>query len=158
MVSVREARRDDYDELCAVIKGLDVMHADAIPRFFRHFDGAARSPEWFADALDNPDSLLLVAEQEGVIVGFLWALVRQSPDTAMHVPRRWLLVDNVGVTESHRGQGVGRALMAHAHDWALRQGIHEVELMVWEFNQGAIAFYAELGYTAIVRRLWKELE
>ncbi len=158
MVSIREARREDYNGLCAVIKELDAMHADAIPRFFRHFEGAARSPEWFADALDNPDSLLLVAEREGAIIGFLWGLVRSSPDTPMHVPRRWLLVDMLGVAETYRGQGIGRALMEHAHDWARRQGIAEVELSVYEFNQGAMAFYAELGYTTIVRRLWRGLE
>jgi GNAT superfamily N-acetyltransferase len=99
-----------------------------------------------------------VAEREEEIVGFLWGLVRQAPDTPMHVPRRWLLVDMLGVAESHRGQGIGRALMEQAHDWARGQGINEVELTVWEFNRGAIAFYEELGYTAIVRRLWKELE
>jgi ribosomal protein S18 acetylase RimI-like enzyme len=114
MVSVRDARRDDYDGLCTVIKEVDMFHADAIPHFFRHFEGAARSPEWFTDALDNPDSLLLVAEREGSIVGFLWGLVRSSPDTPMHVPRRWLLVDMLGVAETHRGQGIGRTLMEHA--------------------------------------------
>jgi GNAT superfamily N-acetyltransferase len=64
----------------------------------------------------------------------------------------------LGVAESQRGQGIGRALMEHTHEWARGQGIHEVELTVWEFNQGAMAFYSELGYTPIVRRLWKGLE
>ena len=75
-----------------------------------------------------------------------------------YVPRRWLVVDMIGVAATQRGQGVGRALMAHAHEWARGQGIFEAELTVWEFNQRAIAFYEELGYTTTVRRMWKELE
>ncbi len=155
---VRQAAHDDYEGLCAVIKEIDVFHADALPHFFQHFDGPARSWEWFTNALDSPDSLLIVAEQDGKIVGYLWGLVRTSVDMAMIVPRRWLVVDNVAVAATHRGQGVGRALMEHAHAWAREHGMSEVELTVWEFNTGAIAFYEELGYTMIVRRLWKGLD
>ncbi|MBK8025423.1 MAG: GNAT family N-acetyltransferase [Chloroflexi bacterium] len=168
MVIVRAARPDDADGLNAVIQAVDAFHADGVPHVFRRFDGPARSAEWFADALNNPDSLLLVATNDtadstadstadGAIVGFLSALVRQNPDLPMFVPRRWLLVDAVGVLEAYRGQGVGRALMEQAHAWAQAQGLAEVELTVWEFNQGAIAFYAELGYTTVLRRLWKPL-
>ncbi len=91
-------------------------------------------------------------------VGVLSALVRQNPDLPMFVPRRWLVVENVAVLEAYRGMGVGRALMQHAHEWARGQGLAEVELTVWEFNEGAVAFYEQLGYTTIVRRLWKALE
>jgi ribosomal protein S18 acetylase RimI-like enzyme len=158
MVAIRQATRQDYDGLCAVIKEIDAYHADAIPHFFQHYEGRpARSWDWFAGALDSPDSLLLVAEDDGAIVGFLWGLVRQSAELPMHVPRRWLVVDMIGVAATHRGQGVGRALMAHAHEWAHGQGIFEAELTVWEFNQRAIAFYEELGYTTTVRRMWKGL-
>jgi ribosomal protein S18 acetylase RimI-like enzyme len=158
MILVRAATRADYDALCMVIQEIDAFHADAIPHFFQHFDGPARSWTWFMDALDNPDSILIVAEQDGKIVGYLWGLVRTSADMPMIVPRRWLVVDNLAVAATHRGQGVGRALMEHAHEWARGQGMTEVELTVWEFNTGAIAFYEALGYTTIVRRLWKGLE
>jgi len=155
---IRVARRDDYEELCTVIKELDDFHADALPRFCRRFDGAARSLEWFSAALESPASLLLVAEHEGALVGFLSALVRQNPDMPMFVPRRWLQVDNVAVRQAYRGMGIGRALMDEAHAWALAQGLADVELTVWEFNRDAIAFYEALGYTTIVRRLWKGIE
>jgi hypothetical protein len=45
MIVIRKATRDNYDGLCAVIKEVDAMHASAIPRFFRHVEGIARSPE-----------------------------------------------------------------------------------------------------------------
>jgi len=76
----------------------------------------------------------------------------------MFVPRRWLQVDNVAVLRAYRGMGIGRALMDEAHAWARAQGLADVELTVWEFNQDAIAFYEALGYTTIVRRLWKGIE
>jgi GNAT superfamily N-acetyltransferase len=36
--------------------------------------------------------------------------------------------------------------MERAHRWALDKGVSEVELSVWDFNEGAIAFYENLGY------------
>jgi len=158
MTIIRIAEREDYEGLCAVIKELDVFHADALPHFFRHFDEPARPLQWFIDALENPESLLLVAEHGGMIVGFLGALVRQNPDLPMFVPRRWLVVDNVAVLNAYRRMGVGRALMQQAHEWAQAQSLAEVELTVWEFNEDAFAFYEKLGYTTIVKRLWKALE
>jgi GNAT superfamily N-acetyltransferase len=84
--------------------------------------------------------------------------VRESPDVPVLVQRKYLLVDMVGVKESLRGEGIGRALMQAAHGWARQQGITQVELRVYEFNQGAIAFYESLGYTMMSRNLWIELE
>ena len=75
----------------------------------------------------------------------------------MHVPRRWLMVNGVGVAERHRRGGVGRALIEHAHAWAQARGLGEVELTVWNANRNAIAFYQRLGYTTAVRRLSRTL-
>jgi ribosomal protein S18 acetylase RimI-like enzyme len=158
MTSIRVARRDDYEGVCAVTRELDVFHADALPRFFRPFEGPVRSQQWFSEALENPDVLLLVAEHDGMMVGLLTGLVRQNPDLPMFVPRRWLAVDNVAVLSAYRRLGIGRALMEQAHAWAQAQRLTEVELTVWEFNQEALAFYETLGYTTILRRLWKGIE
>lgn len=158
MTSIRVARRDDYEGLCAVMRELDVFHADALPHFFHPFDEPARSLQWFTDMLENPEALLLVAEHEGRVAGVLSGLVRQNPDLPMFAPRRWLVVDNVAVLNAYRRMGIGQALMEQAHAWAQAQRLAEVELSVWEFNEDAIAFYEALGYTTIVRRLWKGLE
>jgi diamine N-acetyltransferase len=99
-----------------------------------------------------------VADDDGKIVGLLWGILRAAPDTPFHVPRRYLLVDMLGVTEAYRGKGVGRALMEHAETWAKAQGVTEVELSVWEFNESARAMYDKLGYKDIVRRMWKSLD
>jgi GNAT superfamily N-acetyltransferase len=47
--------------------------------------------------------------------------------------------------------------MERAHAWALDKGINQIQLNVWEFNEGAIAFYEKLGYTVASRTMWKSL-
>ena len=80
------------------------------------------------------------------------AIQHISPDDVF-LPRRYAYLDEVAVVESFRGQGVGRLLMAGAHEWIAAQGVKEIELNVWELNTGAIAFYKELGYQPLRRGL-----
>ena len=155
---VRGAAPYDYEALCVVIREIDDYHQVALPHFFRRNPGEARPLSWLMDILANPEMTLLVAEKDGELIGFLWGMLRAAPDTPFHMPRRWLLVDMLGVSEAYRGQGVGRALMEQAEAWAKAQGVSEVELSVWEFNQGAQAMYEKLGYTTTVRRMWKSLK
>jgi diamine N-acetyltransferase len=155
---VRPAAPYDYKQLCGVIKEVDDFHSAAIPRFFRPNLGAARPLQWLMDILNNTEMNLLVAEEDGKIVGFLWGILRNAPDTPFHTPRRYLLVDMLGVTESHRGKGIGRALMEAAEKWAKAQGVTQVELTMWDFNEGARAMYDKMGYETVQRRLWKSLE
>jgi len=68
--------------------------------------------------------------------------------------RRWCVyVDEIAMTRSYQGQGIGRRLMERADQWAVEQGVNEVWLDVWEANEGAITFYERLGYETVRRRM-----
>ena len=46
----------------------------------------------------------------------------------------------------HRRQGIGRALMVAAEDWARKADVHKLELHVFPHNEPALALYRGLGY------------
>ncbi len=48
--------------------------------------------------------------------------------------------------------------METVHNWAVSKGATAIELMVFEFNQNAIAFYRDLGYDTLSRRMVKPLD
>ncbi len=50
------------------------------------------------------------------------------------------------VDERHRDQGVGRALLEAALDWARAQGLRDVSLLVFPHNERAIALYRKSGF------------
>lgn len=50
------------------------------------------------------------------------------------------------VADGWRGQGVGRALMEAAIDWAHEAGAHKVELQMWPHNESASILYERMGF------------
>jgi ribosomal protein S18 acetylase RimI-like enzyme len=153
--SIRQATRDDYEELCGLFAEGDAYHREALPHVFQQPEGPARSLEYVMDILGSDEAALFVAEQAGQIVGLVHVLLRESPPIPIMVPRRYAVIDNLVVRAAFRRSGVGQALVEKAHEWARSRGVTRVELHVWEFNTPAIALYEKLGYTTAGRRMWK---
>ena len=80
--------------------------------------------------------LFLVAVDRGVVVGSVMA--------GYDGHRGWLYY--LASAESHRGRGVGRALVAEAEGLLEALGCPKVQLMVRPDNAGARGFYDALGY------------
>jgi len=57
---------------------------------------------------------------------------------------RWLTIDTMWVNEGHRGQGLGRLLLAAVEQQARDRGCRWARLNTWEFQ--APDFYARCGY------------
>lgn len=50
------------------------------------------------------------------------------------------------VATEHRKQGLGKALMTYAHQWAKQQGYAQIGLQVFEDNAAALSLYKKMGY------------
>lgn len=154
---IRAATGEDYEVLCNLFAEVDLLHSDRLPGFFRRPEGPARGREFFHHMMEGEGSVLLVAQWEGRVVGFVVALIRESLPIPIITPRRYAVIDSLGVAREFRRRGIGKALMDRAEEWALVKGIREMELNVWEFNSDAIAFYERRGFHTISRRMLKRL-
>jgi ribosomal protein S18 acetylase RimI-like enzyme len=157
-LSIRQANPEDYEELCEVFADIDTLHREALPDVFRAPDGPGRSEEYLASVIADENAALFVAQSDLEIVGLVQILLRETPDVPIMVPRRYAVVDTLVVKERFRRLGVGRRLMERAHQWAQAKGGTQVEVTVWEFNEGARAFYERLGYSTARRRMRRALE
>ena len=88
----------------------------------------------------HPDAAVLIAEVDGELVGRM-SLARDQHPASGHVADLGLMVDG-----RYRRQGIGRALMEAAAEWAKESGISKLELHVFPWNEPAIALYESLGY------------
>jgi GNAT superfamily N-acetyltransferase len=62
------------------------------------------------------------------------------------------LIDNVAVDPSHRGKGLGRALLEFAEAEARRVGFDSIYLYTHEMMTENLAIYSRLGYVEYDRR------
>jgi GNAT superfamily N-acetyltransferase len=96
---------------------------------------------------------VVVAEQEGNIVAFVAGRIRTLPPYFGSAIIG--TISEVFVSESHRGAGVGRRLLAFALEWFHAQRITRVELQVVAGNRDGIRFYRELGWhEELVQMVW----
>jgi len=156
-IVIRPATIDDYAGVALVFDEIDLLHRRALPHVFRAPAGRALDLAHFEAVLADPEMDWIVAERAGEIVGFSSVRVLHAADRPVLVPRHFVEVDSLAVRADHYRSGVGRALMAAAERWAAERGLYEIELSVWEFNQGALAFYEELGYVTERRKMRRVL-
>ncbi len=155
--SIRPATMDDYEVLCALMDEIDYLHRQALPRMFKAPDGMVREEDYIEYLINDPTSLLAVAEAGSELLGYVIVMLRETPDVPILVKQRYAIIDNLGVNPNYRRQGVGQALMQHAEQWAGEHGAGRVELTVFDFNHNAQAFYTALGYLPLNHKLDKGL-
>lgn len=88
----------------------------------------------------HPDAAVFVAEDGGELVARL-SLARDPHPASRHVADLGLMV-----AASRRRQGIGRALLEEAIDWARTAGVSKLELHVFPWNEPAITLYESFGF------------
>ena len=99
--------------------------------------------EMHTAALADPRRVVLVAEQDGDVVG----MAHVAPSEAANASHR-AEVQRVAVAEHARGLGVGRALMRAAEDEARARGVTLLWLTTHDGTE-ACAFYEAIGYARL---------
>ena len=141
---IRVATPDDLPVIAQMRAQVHALHAKGRPDIFR----ADLTPELAARArefLERPDAAILLAERDGVVCGFACVNEVVRAQSPYNNARAFLHVEEFGVDESHRRQGVGRELFDFIRAYAREKGLHRVELDMWAFNADALRFYESIG-------------
>jgi diamine N-acetyltransferase len=157
-VVIRQATADDYAVLCELFDEVDGLHRDNLPQVFQKPTGPVREQEYYRGLITDENVGLFVAEVNEKVVGFIHAVIRDTPAIPILVPRRYAIVDGIGVKSNFRGSGIGRMLMHRIHEWAIVKGAIAIELNVHEFNRGVISFYRKLGYDTVSQKMSRLLD
>ena len=108
------------------------------------------APDVFDDPIDrhaaveflcDPRHHLVVAIDDDVVVGFASAVHYVHPDKP--APELW--INEVGVASSHRGRGVGRAIVAALLERGRALGCRDAWVLTEPDNQPALRLYQAAG-------------
>ena len=97
-------------------------------------------PGLAAAYLANPDNLLAVAIEDGVVVGMASGIAYLHPDKPLQ-----LFVNEVGVASRSQRRGIGRALLHALVERGRAMGCKEAWVATEENNTAARALYAAAG-------------
>jgi GNAT superfamily N-acetyltransferase len=132
---LRPAEPADVHVLAELIRGL--------ARFEKLEHEVTLTDELLAAGLfgPRPYAEAVLADVDGRAAGF--ALFFHSFSTFLGRPGIYL--EDLFVVPEHRGQGIGRALLAHLARLAVERGCGRLEWAVLDWNSEAIALYERLG-------------
>lgn len=140
--SIRFARPGDEGQIADFVRALaryEKLEQDAVAEA-SHFERALFGA--------HPSAEVLLAEQEGVAVGF--ALFYPAFSTFQGEPRLYL--EDLFVAPEARGQGHGQALLAALASIAVERGWTQMAWSVLDWNAPSIGFYEGMG--AEIDRSW----
>ena len=97
----------------------------------------------FAEISSMSGHELLVAEEDGVVVGTMVLLI--VPNFS-HGALPWAIVENLVVDVGYRRRGIGRLLMEYALARAREAGCYKLQLLSSTKRWEAHRFYKKLGF------------
>lgn len=139
MLSIRAAAADDVSLILQFIR--ELAEYEKAP------DEARATPEdILRDGFSEHSKFrCVIAEWDGRPAGFALFFTNYSTWRG----RPGIYLEDVFVRPAFRQKGIGRALLAHLAQTALREGCARFEWQVLDWNTPAIEFYQSLGATAM---------
>jgi ribosomal protein S18 acetylase RimI-like enzyme len=132
--TTRRAGPHDLDQLAVLF--------DAYRSFYGQPSDVARARDWLRTRMRLGESVVLVAERDGVAAGFTQLYPMYS---SVRTARTWILND-LFVADAARRSGVARALLDAAAQYARDDGAAGISLETTRDNAAARALYRAAGW------------
>jgi len=153
VMQIRSARPGDGYSIAELNWAVHDLHVAARPDIFRSHPDLLELASTFDQWIDDPDRVLLLAEEPPEQVGFLIASYTHLPGHTLAYPASCLTIDQIAVLPAHRRSRLGSALVRAALDNAALRGVDRVDSSVWQFNADAQRFFRAEGFEATMQTM-----
>lgn len=154
---IRYAKREELESVNKLREQVNEIHVNGRPDIFRADGWPLIEPNIYT-RFDEDSSGVIVADIDDEIVGFAVVQYILRPETSFAKARRFYHIEEFGVDENHRRKGIATALIKFAKEDAKKRGFERIELNMWEFNEGALAFYESVGFKTYRRYMESNVE
>jgi GNAT superfamily N-acetyltransferase len=156
MVLIRDYRDRDANAVRGMMQRLAQQRRESSHAMVLRAEYARFFPAYLQSFLENPDSVMKVAESGDQVVGY--AIATRSREAPFFKYSRVAKLSDVYVEESHRKQGVAHLLLASLEDWARQTGLQAIEVDVFPEHSEEIRALQGLGFAEYRIKFLRPLE
>ncbi len=142
-ILIRTAETADVPALVTSASGLFHDDAGVHDRTVNVGWAVAEGEPYYAEAVSDPDSLCLVAEDDGDVLGHLIGRFQAASSLR---PVGTAILESIRVQPARRGSGVGTGLVESFGDWARSKGATRAVVTAYAANERAVRFYERHGF------------
>ena len=156
-IAIRPATESDREALGRYGAALMRQHHASDPRRFILTENPERGyGRFLVSQIGDPDTLVLVAERAGRVLGYVFATVEEISWRDLRGPGGF--IHDVYVAEEARHQGIARTLLRAAIDWIRSRGKRQVVLWSKSGNAAAQSLFHRLGFRETMMEMTLDLE
>ena len=146
-IRIRVAAAGDEGILASLSAVVHELHVGQRPDVFKPTDLRGLE-DWFLQTLKAASAKIWIAELGNLPVGYALVTPQRRTENVFCYERRWHEVDQVGVHPNYRRQGVARSLLRYVVESARADGVSDLELNTWTFNEVARNSFERLGFVS----------
>jgi GNAT superfamily N-acetyltransferase len=153
--AIQPATEQDIDGLVTLYTEFHEFHVLGVPDRLRKpaiYDETTLR-RTLRELVQRNDAQIFVVSLAGELVGLAEVYLRQDEPHPLTIARRYGYLQSLIVSAPYRKSGLGKQLVAAAHEWARAQDATELQMDIWEFAEGPLHFYEALGYRTLKRHL-----
>ena len=152
---IRRAGIDDGEQLRLLYQELE---EDGVRYQPEHFVVGERSNEFFQSVFESADQDILVAEEDGKILGFSHVMILEQKKVACLKPETLVYIQDLDVLESRRSQGIGTLLMEASKRYGKEHGVDFIRTQVFPQNIDGMRFYEKNGFREMMKTIESSLD
>ena len=153
MILIRPATKDDIQVLQKLNKELFLDNQKYDPKLKMDWPMSEKGEEYFSELLDSEESIVLIANDNQIPVGYLAAEEREVD----YRSGKCVFLENMEVSLEFRDKGIGGMLISELVNLANEKGVRKLYVTTYLKNNEALDFYRKNGFLDIDITLEKSL-
>jgi GNAT superfamily N-acetyltransferase len=156
MLKITKAQERHIPDICNLWVEFMEFTLDVDPIYtLREYDVPWFEKTQLRPAMQNNNSLILVAVHEDKVVGYSYALIIEPAEAETR--GRYGNIHDLFVTKDWRRKGLGEKLYHEMLGWFRERGVERVELHIISMNKLASSFWRKQGFTDFEQKMYRQI-
>ncbi len=156
MCMIRKAIYSDIPKIEELLEDIHDLHFMARPDIFK--EGVSKfNEDEIKKLIDNEYTPIYIYEENGKVLAYAFISYMFQCNKMLEI-RKYIFIEDLCVDKNHRSEGIGRALMDYIYNLAKEKEMDYVRLNVWNFNEKALKFYLDNGYSPLETIMEKKVK